>query len=154
MNQVYCFDPQGNMIAVGSQHVVRAPGAYGIMIEHGQVLLRQQPETGLWRPPGGLLRNSAETPRQHAQQHVQQVLGVLPVVGDLLYLEERNRIDGEGNAWQISAMYYALTRPRFQQPMRVETAGTIVEWIALSELTREMMQFGYEAVRAGQARLR
>lgn len=129
------------------------PAAYGVLIEHGQVLLVRQEDATLWRPPGDLLTRD-ELPASLLRRRVQQVLGTLPVVGDVLFVEEQHLIDAEGQAWRVAALYYSLSRPDQPTTTRVDTTGTAVEWIALSELRRNMLQFGFEAIRAGEARRR
>lgn len=149
MNQVYCFDEQGNTVMVAADLLRPVPAAYGVLIEHGQVLLVQRPQTTLWQPPGGLLAQD-ELPESLLRQQVRQVLGVVPEVGDLLHVEAQNRVDAQGQPWRVAALYYALSRPEQPSAIRVDTADTAVEWIALADLRRDMLNFGYEAIWAGE----
>lgn len=148
MNQICCYDEQGNAVMVAADRLRPVPAAYGVLIEHGQVLLVQRPQSTLWQPPGELLLQD-ELPESLLRRQVLQVLGMLPEVGDLLYVEQQHRIDALGQAWRVAALYYALSRPEQPAVTRVDTADTAVEWIALTSLRREILSFGYEAILAG-----
>jgi hypothetical protein len=77
----------------------------------------------------------------------------LPLITGLLLTEDGYWLDEAGKVWWLSVLYYALKRPTagvaglidFDNPARPE-------WFPLENLSREKMQFGYEAVQAGQMR--
>ncbi len=150
MTSIRCFTPEGNPVLVEEKNIVFRPAAYGILIEQGVLFLLRQPETGLLYPPGGLVA-AHETPAQHVRTFFRQLTGMMPLLGPMLFVEQRYEVL-EGKAWQLSVMYYALERP---SASAMTPAGNQqqTEWIALSDLRREQLQFGYEAIQAARLRL-
>lgn len=150
---VTCYDIEGKPVTVPAESVEFRPAVYGILIEHDQVLLLRHPQTGLWQPPGCIL-SPQQTPAQALRHHFRRKTGMLPDLGPLLYIEDQNRVDEQGQAWCLSVLYYALERPATGPSALVSPADPPrSELISLSELLRSQMQFGYDAILAGQLRL-
>jgi ADP-ribose pyrophosphatase YjhB (NUDIX family) len=153
MNAVSCYDARGNAVSVPADAFIFRPAVFGILIDQGQVLLLRHPQTGLWHPPGGILTLS-ETPTQAVRHHLQREAGVMPILGPLLFVEERYRLDDQGQAWHLSVLYYALERPAAGAAIVAKSDGTAQPvMISLEELQRDQMQFGYDAIQAGRLRL-
>ncbi len=157
----YCVDEEGELTAVPAEQVTFRPAVYGILIDNGRVVLERRGPKNLWRPPGGQLA-CGQTPAQVLQARFQASTGFAPVPGPLLLLEEQHRVDDEGQAWHLVAMYYALRRPAGSVAMMDDKAsrgeashGEIshregAQWVPLDELRPEAMLFGYRAVDAAQ----
>lgn len=150
---VWCYDALGNAIAVPQEELTYRPAVYGLFIEHGSIWLLRHPETQLYFPPGIILGND-QTPQSSLLAHLRQLTGLTLVTGPLIFLEEQYRVDEAGQAWHLSAMYYGVTRPSLAVTMPVELSNEpAAEWLPLSELTREQMQFGYQAIQAARRAL-
>jgi ADP-ribose pyrophosphatase YjhB (NUDIX family) len=150
MATIVCFDIHGNTVPVAAESITFRPAVYGIFIENGQVLLQKQPQTGLWHPPGMLLAAS-DTPTQVIRHYIRQIMGLTPVIGSLLFVEDQYFIDEERRAWKLSAMYYGLERPLSSATALTESEeASHTGWVPLADLKREQFQFGYEAVQAGK----
>lgn len=148
-----CFDDNGQVIDIQTSPTGFRPAVYGILIENDQVLLQPHGKNLLWHPPGKVLE-SEETPTSAVIRCFQAAAGITPVITGLLLAEDRCWIDGDGQMWQLSVLYYALKRPaagaagliNFDSPARPE-------WFPLENLTRSQMLLGYEAVQAGCVRI-
>ncbi|NJN55484.1 MAG: hypothetical protein HC804_12460 [Anaerolineae bacterium] len=93
-----------------------------------------------------------ETPTQAIRHAFRRLTGMTPRVGVMLYVEDHYVMEeGERHAWQLAVVYYALERPSTAATIS-ETSKT--EWVALPDLQRQQMQFGYEAVQAGRLQLK
>ncbi|GJM42366.1 MAG: hypothetical protein DHS20C20_26480 [Ardenticatenaceae bacterium] len=150
MATTVCYDIHGNAIPVAAESITFRPAVYGIFIENSQILLQKQPQTGLWHPPGTLLAASA-TPTQVIRHYIRQIIGLTPVIGSLLFVEDQYFIDEERRAWKLSAMYYGLERPLSSATALTESEeASQTGWVPLADLQREQFQFGYEAVQAGK----
>jgi hypothetical protein len=150
---VWCYDALGNALAVPPERLVYCPSVYGLFLEHGEVWLLHHTATGLFYPPGVILAaNHAQPhPRQALLACLRRLTGLTLALGPLLFLEEQYRIDESGQAWHLSAMYYGVVRPSLAVTMPVETDTTVEPaWISLADLTREQMQFGYQAIQAAR----
>lgn len=142
----YCVDEEGELVAVPAEQVTFRPAVYGILIDSGRVALESRGKRHLWQPLGGRLA-CGQTPGQVLQARFQAATGFAPERGPLLLLEEQHRVDGEGRAWHLAVMYYALRRPAGG----VATMGDDgPQWVPLNELTTEMMLFGYRAIDAAR----
>jgi ADP-ribose pyrophosphatase YjhB (NUDIX family) len=153
MPSIYCATPQGTLVAVPETEVIFSPAVYGILIENRRAMLQQEPDSGLWRPPGGILLDG-QTPERGVRAFFRTATGFLPELMALLYIEEQYRLDEQDQAWALSIFYYGLQRAvggtvglagvaQDQQP----------EWVPVQTLSRADMQFGYAAVMAGVRRL-
>jgi ADP-ribose pyrophosphatase YjhB (NUDIX family) len=149
---VLCFDDNGQVIDVPGGVAGIRPAVYGILIENDQVLLQPHEKSGLWQPPGRIL-GKGEAPTSAVLRCFQSAAGIQPIITGLLLAEDRCWLDGSGQVWQLSILYYALIRPT------AGVAGVIdfdksarPEWFPLENLTREKMLLGYEAVEAGRVR--
>ncbi|MDX1687558.1 MAG: NUDIX domain-containing protein [Candidatus Promineifilaceae bacterium] len=147
----YCVDEEGELIAVPTEQVTFRPAVYGILIDNGRVILKRRGPKNLWRPLGGRLA-CGQTPAQVLQARFRASTGFVPVPGPMLLLEEQHRVDEEGKAWHLVAMYYALRRPAGSVAMMNDRAsqGEGSQWVPLEELTAEAMLFGYQAVDAAR----
>jgi ADP-ribose pyrophosphatase YjhB (NUDIX family) len=147
-----CFNENGQVIDVPGEPAGIRPAVYGILIENEQVLLQPHPKSGLWQPPGKVL-DPDEAPGSAVRRCFQTAAGILPLITGLLLTEDGYWLDEAGKVWWLSVLYYALKRPTagvaglidFDNPARPE-------WFPLENLSREKMQFGYEAVQAGRMR--
>ena len=141
-----CVDEEGKLVAVPAEQVTFRLAVYGILIDSQRVVLERRPPRNLWRPPGDRLAYG-QTPTQLLHARFRAATGFTPERGHLLLLEEQHRVDGEGEAWHLVVMYYALRRP----PGGVATMGDEgPRWVPLDELTPEQMLFGYRAVEAAR----
>lgn len=113
------------------------------------MFLAREPGNPYWALPGGILQPH-ETPQHAVRYHFRRAAGITPQVGALLFVEERQQYAGEGEAWQLASLYYALSRPMMTAALPGEVDDTAVEgrWFPLAELSRKELQFGYEAIRA------
>jgi ADP-ribose pyrophosphatase YjhB (NUDIX family) len=152
MSAVCCYDVRANPVYVSPEAVAFSPAVYGIFIEGRKVLLSIHPQTDLWHPPGCLL-GPRETPVQAIRRHFHAMTGFLPQMGPVIHVEDQFRIDEEGQAWHLSILYYALDRPLGRVISMSPELGKQAEMVAVDELKRSQMQFGYEAVQAGSVRL-
>jgi hypothetical protein len=147
---VWCYDAMGNAIAVAPERLTYRPAVYGLFLEHGEIWLLRHPVTGFYSPPGLILLEH-NAPQQALLSYLRQLTGLTLFTGPLLFLEEQYRIDESGQAWHLSAMYYAVLRPSLAVTMPVETGRIIdADWVPLADLTREQMQFGYQAIQAAR----
>lgn len=151
---VTCFDEQGQPVAIAREALQFSPAAYGILLESDRVLLQRHGGTGLWLPPGGRIE-SGQTPEQTLRAYFLSTTMLIPSVGPLLAVEKRYRADDIGQGWRLVLLYYEVQRP----PTGVISLGAgsseeWVEWVALQELTREQMLFGFRAVQVAQQRRR
>lgn len=152
VNTIYCTNSQGSLVPVPAAELTFSPAVYGILIENRRVLLQQHLGTGLWRPPGGILRRG-QTPERGVRAFFRAATGFLPDLTSLLYIEEQHRLDERGRPWHLSVFYYGLQRS-------VEGAVGLAsvadsqrpEWVPVQTLTRTEMQFGYPAVIAATRR--
>ncbi|MCA9925579.1 MAG: NUDIX domain-containing protein [Anaerolineales bacterium] len=152
MKTIDCYDLQGNPTPVSPDNLLFRPAVYGIFIENQQVLLIKHPITGLWQPPGGILKAN-EPPRQAVRHFFRDVAGMTPDLGPLLHVEDAYRIDEQGQAWHLTIMYYALERPQATVATLTEIESAVQpDWVPLSECRREQFQLGYEAIEAGKLR--
>lgn len=153
MSKTACFDVHGNIHQLPQEKVQFRPAVYGIFIEDGQILLLPHPQTGLLMPPGSML-TLFETPTQSIRQYFRQLIGIIPDLGPLLFVEDRFTLDEQKQGWHLSALYYALERPSTNTSPLAEWEGAPrPEYIPLTNIKREDLQFGYEAIQAGRLRL-
>jgi hypothetical protein len=150
---IWCYDALGTAIPVAPERLVYRPAVYGLFVEHGKVWLLRHAANGYFYPPGVILLEY-HTPLHALLAHLRQLTGLTLAAGPLLFLEEQYRIDDAGQAWHLSAMYFAVHRPPLAVTMPVET-GTVpdAEWLPLNDVTREQMQFGYQAIQAARRAL-
>lgn len=150
---IRCYTPQGQAVTVDPKSVTFSPAVYGLLLENDQVLL-VNPVNRLLHPPGGIL-SARETPSQAVQAFFRHFVGITPLLGPLVFVEDQYRVDDEGEAWHLSVMYYALERPPGTVITLLDTpAINQPEWVPLATLRREQLQFGYEAIHAAWLRLK
>ncbi|MCP4362563.1 MAG: NUDIX hydrolase [Chloroflexi bacterium] len=150
MATIICTDNLGNPIPVAPEALTFRPAVYGIFIENNQILLQQHPQTDLWHPPGTILAEN-ETPTQVIRQTFQQLIGMIPKLGPMLFVEDQYIIDDERRAWHYSVLYYSLERSPTASAISDSSQTT---WLPLDNLEREQMHFGYEAIQAGRLQRR
>ena len=155
---IICYDVAGNAVPVNPDAITFRPAVYGIFIENRQILLLKHPENSLLSPPGQILADN-QVPAQAIRHYLRNVTGITPTLGPLIFLEDLYQIDAQERAWHLSAMYYALTRPRMTSPALLadlpgsaENADSL--WLPLADLKREQLAFGYEAIQAGRLNMR
>jgi len=153
MSTIACFDVHGNVHQIPQEKVQFRPAVYGIFIQDVQVLLLPHPQTGLLAPPGCIL-TPFDTPTQSIRHFFRQLIGIIPALGPLLFMEERFMLDEQDQGWHLSALYYALERPSANTSPLVEWEGAPrPEFVPAADVKREQLQFGYEAIQAGRLRL-
>lgn len=153
MSTIVCYDYNGHPHPTPVEDTLFHPASYGIFIENNHILLVQHPETGLWHPPGSILEAN-ETPTQAVRHHFRRLTGMVPEVGPLVFVEDQY-LYNNNQAWHLSILYYALNRPSAVTSSVSEPIhGVTKAWIDVEELQREKLQFGYEAIRAGQLHLK
>ncbi|PIE80435.1 MAG: hypothetical protein CSA11_08170 [Chloroflexi bacterium] len=149
MTTVDIFDAQGHLHAVPSQSISYRPAAYGIFIEHDQILLLRDQETDLLLVPGRHLAEN-EVPAQILRTYFQEWAGITPRLGALLFIENQYQQE-DGQFWQFSALYYEVKRASLASIAFPHQAGQYSpEWLPLDNIDRKQFQFGYEAVQAGK----
>jgi ADP-ribose pyrophosphatase YjhB (NUDIX family) len=153
MTTMYCYDRNGEAVTVPVDSLLFRPAVYGILIENEQILLTTDSETGLWQPPGHILE-SHETPTQALKHHLRRVAGLTPLVGPLLFVEDQHLIDADQQAWHLSLLYYALDRPPYFKMAFNEMETFEATWVPLADVKRPNIQFGFDAIQAGQLRLK
>lgn len=153
MTTILCYDIEGNRVPVAAEAISFRPAVYGIFIEHDQILLLRHRQSELLQPPGSILA-AHETPTQVIRHHFRQLTSMTPLLGPLLFVEDQYRIVAE-QAWHLSALYYALSRPTATATTlsATEEEPSYPVWVHLNNLRRNQMMFGYEAIRAGQLNL-
>lgn len=153
MKTVTCYDLEGKPHAIPADQLLFSPAVYGIFIENEQVLLVRPSETGRWQPPGGRLRPD-ETPTQAVRHYFREITGMTPKLGPLLAVEEQYVLDGDGQAYHLSVLYYGLDRPDATVATLTEIENaSLGEWVNLAELKRSDLQLGYDAIAAGRRRV-
>jgi len=153
MKQIVCYDLEGNPTPISPDAIIFRPAVYGIFIENQQVLLTRHPQIGLWYPPGGILK-AHEPPTQAVRHFFRERAGMTPRLGPMLHIEEKFRLDDEGQAWHLVMLYYALDRPEATVATLTEIeSAQQPDWVPLNELHREQLLLGYEAIEAAKLRL-
>lgn len=142
----YCVNEEGELVSVPAEDVAFRPAVYGILIDNQRVLLERHGQRALWRPPGGRL-DDWQTPGHLLRARFRAIMGFAPIRGPLLLLEEQFRANGEGQAWHLVVMYYALRRP-VGSVAAVGDEGP--QWVPLDELAPDEMLFGHRAVEAAR----
>ncbi len=151
MNMLRCYDTYGNGIFTSTELINSSVAVYGVFIENGRVLLLHNNKNNLWQLPGGIF-SANERPSRAVRHHLRHIMGILPELGNLLLLEEQCRLDENGRNTQLSVMYYALHRPTalaITLPKQEEELRP--EFIEVANLQHNQLQFGYNAIQAGQA---
>lgn len=149
---IHCYDALGNVVPVPDDSVQFRPAVYGILIdEYEQVLLLRHPQTNLWQPPGSIL-DPQETPKQAVRVYFRRITGITPNVGSLLLVEDQYHITQDEKAWHLSMMYYAMEKPTLTTTTMGESSDPDIDtrWVPMAELDRTKLQFGWEAILAGQ----
>lgn len=150
---IRCYDSQGNAVDILADQLQFTPAVYGIFIENEQVLLLRAAENSLWQLPGAWL-GSNETPDQLLRRLFRQLLGIMPLIGPLLFVEDRYELDKRRQGWHVATLYYALGRPSSPVPTLAATRlHSQAAWIPLNQLERQQLHFGYEAIKAGELNL-
>lgn len=153
MQTVRCYDAQGNAADVAVDQLEFTPAVYGIFIENEQILLLRHPQTKRWVLPGAWL-GVKETPHELLRRVFRQLLGITPEIGPLLFLEDRYELDRR-QGWHVATLYHAVERPTTAVAAPVQMRqNSIASWLPLNQVQRHEMQFGYEAIQAGELRLR
>ncbi len=154
MATIICYDLFGNPVPVLEEALIFRPAVYGIFIENNQTFLLKNPQTELLYPPGTILSED-ETPTQAIRHQFRDLTGMTPKIGSMIFLENRYVVDNDHRAWHLSALYYALERPKTTATTLSEIDETEQpEWVSLDSLQRYQMQFGYEAIQAGRLQLK
>ncbi len=154
MATIICYDTFGNPVPVSPEAFIFRPAVYGIFIENNQIFLLKQSQTELLYPPGVILEED-ETPTQAIRHQFRELTGMNPKIGSMIFLEDRYLVDNDHRAWHLSALYYALQRPKTTAATLSEIDETEQpEWISLDSLQRHQMQFGFEAIQAGRLQLK
>jgi hypothetical protein len=150
---VYAYDVAGKLVQLRPADVIFSPVVYGLLIETNRILLNHHPETHLLVPPGGLV--TAElTPPQALRQHFHAATGITPEIGPLLLVEEHFWLTENRQGRHSVEMFYLLTRPSSGRSSLVDYDNpSKPEWVILTEISRDKMHLGYEALRSAQVKL-
>ena len=153
MSTVQIFDAYGQKETVSVNDLIFRPAVYGIFIEQDQILLLRNAQTGFLHPPGRVVAENEE-PAQAIRHYFRELANITPTVGSLLFIETQYRKE-DGQAWQLSALYYAVERPSLASISfpDEEKPTTQPEWLQLDSLDRTDFQFGFEAVQAAKLHL-
>jgi ADP-ribose pyrophosphatase YjhB (NUDIX family) len=145
MKRVSCLTGSGELFLVPAADLQYGVVVYGILIENQRVLLRRNPETGLWQPPGGHLVGR-QAPEQGVRSLFRAQTGLVCDPGRRLFLESQHRIDSQGIAWELAVIYYDLKRHPGSMITLPTGDGDQPVWLPLDELEREACHTGYEAI--------
>lgn len=143
---IYCCDDYGQLFAVPPADLLFSPAVYGIFMENKQVLLQSNRDTGRKHLPGGLV-DRLQAPEQAMRQYFREATGMMPVIQSLIMVDDRYYYDGE-SGYRLSVLYYLLEQPGSGRLTNLIDFGNEArpEWVSLSELQRQDMQFGYDAI--------
>lgn len=149
MSQVPCLTPAGELVLAPAEAITFGVAVYGILIENDRVLLRRHPETELWEPPGGPLVGR-QAPEQGVRSLFRAQTGLVCDPVQRLLLESQHRLDEEGQAWELTVIYYQLERNRGSTITAPADGSEPPLWVPLDELRRAEMQTGYDAVQVAR----
>ena len=145
MSQVPCLTTTGALVLAPAEEVAFGVAVYGILVENERVLLRRHLQTALWEPPGGPLVGR-QGPEQGVRSLFRAQTGLVCDTALRLLLESQHRVDEQGQAWELTVIYYQLRRSR-GSTITVPAGGSEQPlWVPLDELQREQMQTGYDAI--------
>ncbi len=150
--QVAVIDAHGRVVMIAPAEIRYSPAVYGVLIEENRALLCVQPASGFYTFPGGRVTDG-QTVEQAVRQYFRAATGITPFVQDLLLVEEQFVLDEETRPWQLSMMYYRLSRPPVGHMGLIDFENSAKpDWVPLKNLTRQQMQFGYDALRLAMHR--
>lgn len=151
--QVVVVDTHGRVHPFPPTEIQYSPAVCGVLIEENRALLCTEPTTGLYTFPGGRVQGG-QTVEQAVRHYFRADTGITPLVQTLLMVEEQLRLDEETGPWQLSMMYYQLARPPVGHMGLIDFENAAKpDWVPLKNLTRQQMQFGYDALRLATSRL-
>lgn len=144
--QVAVVDIHGRVHPFPQTELTYSPAVCGVLIEENRALLCTAPTTGLYTFPGGRVQGG-QTVEQAVRHYFRADTGITPLVQSLLMVEEQLVLDEESRPWQLSMMYYQLARPPVGHMGLIDFENRAKpDWVALKNLTRQQMQFGYDAL--------
>jgi len=95
-----------------------------------------------------------EAPTTAIRHHFRKITGMTLRLDGLLLLEEKYLIDETNQPQHQTTLYYALDRPQITTASLTEIEHeNQAEWVSIAELTRSQLQFGYNAIMAGQLKV-
>jgi ADP-ribose pyrophosphatase YjhB (NUDIX family) len=154
MTTTVCYDPNGQPMVVTTQALMFSPAAYGIFVENNDVLLLRDTKTDLFVWPGAILQ-VGERPLQVVSRMYHLLTGVVPVVESLACMEDLYQVDGSGQAWHLSAMFYWLERPSATSlALTVVDSAFLPQMIPVVSIQRSQLQFGYQALQVARQHLK
>lgn len=154
MTTIVCYDPHGQPVPVAANALTFCLAAYGICIENNEILLLKDVQTGWMTWPGAMLR-VGERPYHVVSRAYHLLTGIVPVVGQMLFMEELYQVDGDGRAWHVSAMFYWLERPSATSFSLTSSDVNFQPQMIPADLVQlNQLQFGYQALQAGLRRLK
>jgi hypothetical protein len=147
-------DPHADQNKKATQATAVQPAVYGILLENEQVLLRRNPQTGLWQPPGQLLQRG-QLPQQAISTAFQALVMFSPQTGTLVFMEEVLASTASAQPQNLTRLYYLLKRPPGVLAAIQESGKRQdVQWTAIHDLRREQMHLGYAAILVAWRRMR
>ncbi|HSH04422.1 MAG TPA: NUDIX domain-containing protein [Anaerolineae bacterium] len=154
MTTITCYDYDGNPHLVPTDYIQFRPAIYGILLDKDQVLLQRHQPTRNLQPPGRILQVH-EQPAPALRRYFRSLVGFTPHVESTLIIDDQYIWDpAQEKAYHVVRTYYAVTRPAAVTMMPVDdTHDAYPEWVPLAGLSREQLQFGYEAIILGEERL-
>lgn len=145
MGHIPCLTTTGALVLVPADEVAFGVAVYGILIENERALLRRHLATALWQPPGGSLVGR-QGPEQGVRSLFRAQTGLVCDPVQRLLLESQHRLDEEGQAWELTVIYYQLQRNRGSTITAPAGGSEQPLWVPLEELERAQMQTGYDAI--------
>lgn len=135
-------DQPGRCQSCGSEHYRNAvPSAGALVVRDRSILLVQRenpPFAGAWDIPGGFCEEN-EHPRDTARREVEEELGVVAAIHDLvgIWLDEYRPPDGQPTRITLN-IYYLATMAESQLPHPASAEVRNVAWFASANLPREV----------------
>lgn len=153
MTTVVCYDPHGQPVPVVASALTFCPAVYAVFIENNEILLLEDVQSGELSWPGGMLQ-VGERPYHTVSRIYHLLTGIVPLVGPLISMEDLYQVDGNGRAWQISAMFYWLERPSATSlSLTAMNDNSQPRMVPAVSIRRSQLQFGYQALQAAMRRL-
>ena len=143
LEQITCFDLDGNPVRLSRQQVAYRPVAHGLLIWRDSVLLQKHQASGRWQPPAAEL--DAGQSLELALQQLSRILLPRPVsLGPLLFADTHYLTEDGLSGWQIARHYYLL-QPHDPDSDLADLAPQLC-WQPLAQLKRAQLQCGYDAI--------
>jgi ADP-ribose pyrophosphatase YjhB (NUDIX family) len=146
VDELPVVDGHGRVHLVPRHTIQYSPAVYGILVEENRTLLCTHPTSGFYQFPGGHVA-LGQTVEQAMRQQFRTATGITPYVGQLLLTEEMWLWDETSGAWNLTHLYYRLSRPPIGHMGLIDFENPAKpDWVPLPQLQRTQLQFGYDAL--------